>query len=58
VFEAAKALTAAGKPAFKIVYASSAAVFGPDEDYKGPVTDVSAAIPNSMYGGFKLCCGA
>lgn len=57
VFEAAKALKAAGKKAFNIVYASSAAIFGPDEDYhREAVTDTSAPAPASHYGAYKLCC--
>lgn len=56
VFEAAKALKAAGKKPFSIVYASSAAIFGPDEDYhQDAVNDSSAPMPASHYGAFKLC---
>lgn len=57
VFEAAKALKAAGGKPFSIVYASSAAIFGPDEDYAtDAVNDSSAPMPASHYGAFKLCC--
>ena len=57
VFEAAKAMVAAGKPAPALVYASSAAVFGPDADYPdGPVGDAATPNPASHYGAYKLCC--
>lgn len=57
VFEAAKACAAAGGTPFRIVYASSAAVFGPDEDYHtDAISDASAPLPASHYGAFKLCC--
>jgi nucleoside-diphosphate-sugar epimerase len=58
VFEAAKAVAAAGRPAPRIVYASSAAVFGPDAEYatETAVGDASAPKPSSHYGAFKLCC--
>ena len=57
VFEAAKARKAAGHAPFSIVYASSAAIFGPDEDYhREAVNDSSAPMPASHYGAFKLCC--
>lgn len=53
VFEAAKK---AAKP-FNIVYASSAAIYGPDEDYhREAVSETSAPAPASHYGAFKLCC--
>jgi len=62
VFEAAKALKAAYEAAGdatrvpKIVYASSAAVFGPDAEYgEQAVDDMSAPKPTSHYGAFKLC---
>lgn len=57
VFEAAKALRASGAAAPRIVYASSAAVFGPDAEYgEAAVGDTSAPKPTSHYGAFKLCC--
>ena len=57
VFEAAKALKAEGKKPFNIVYASSAAIFGPDAEYAcEAVNDNSAPLPASHYGAFKLCC--
>ena len=57
VFEAAKAIVAAGGAAPCIVYASSAAVFGPDAEYPGEVAVGDASIPKpaSHYGAFKLC---
>ena len=72
VFEAAKAIKAANEAAAaaggagadaaaarrvpKIVYASSAAIFGPDAEYgEAPVGDMSAPRPSSHYGAFKLC---
>ena len=72
VFEAAKAIKAANAAAAaaggaggaaaaaarvpKIVYASSAAIFGPDAEYgEAPVGDMSAPRPSSHYGAFKLC---
>lgn len=40
----------------RIVYASSAAIFGPDAEYgEAPVGDMSAPRPTSHYGAFKLC---
>ncbi|MCY3023273.1 MAG: SDR family oxidoreductase [Planctomycetota bacterium] len=52
VFEAARALP---KPP-RIVYASSAAVFGPDAEYpEKAVGDSSVPKPASHYGAFKLC---
>lgn len=52
VFEAARALQ---KPA-RIVYASSAAVFGPDAEYnERAVGDESVPKPASHYGAYKLC---
>jgi nucleoside-diphosphate-sugar epimerase len=55
VFAAAKALAAAGA-APRIVYASSAAVFGSDADYDGgAVSDASVPMPSTHYGAFKLC---
>jgi len=52
VFEAARALP---KPP-RIVYASSAAVFGPDAEYgEKAVGDMSHPRPSSHYGAYKLC---
>ncbi len=57
VFEAAKALKAAGGVVPKIVYASSAAVFGPDAEYgEEAAGDMSTPKPTSHYGAYKLCC--
>jgi len=56
IFEGARALVADGKPAPKIVYASSAAVFGPDAEYgEKAIGDLSTPKPNSHYGAYKLC---
>jgi len=56
VFEAAKALQKAGRPLPRIVYASSAAVFGPDAEYgEQAVSDTSTPNPASHYGAYKLC---
>ena len=57
VFEAAKQIAAAGGSAPRIVYASSAAIFGPDAEYgEAPVVgDGSAPKPTSHYGAYKLC---
>jgi nucleoside-diphosphate-sugar epimerase len=56
VFEAAKALAAAGRAMPRIVYASSAAVFGPDAEYaETQVGDASAPRPTTHYGAYKLC---
>jgi nucleoside-diphosphate-sugar epimerase len=53
VFEAARAL----KTPPRIVYASSAAVFGPDAEYpEAHVGDHSVPKPASHYGAYKLCC--
>ncbi|MGD0090962.1 MAG: SDR family oxidoreductase [Planctomycetota bacterium] len=55
VFEAARALAGRGA-APRLVYASSAAVFGPDAEYpEAAVGDRSAPRPASHYGAFKLC---
>jgi nucleoside-diphosphate-sugar epimerase len=52
VFEAARAM----KQPPRIVYASSAAVFGPDAEYaEQAVGDHSVPRPASHYGAFKLC---
>jgi nucleoside-diphosphate-sugar epimerase len=51
VFEAAKALK---DQVQRIVYASSAAVFGPPEDeHAPPLADTAAATPTTHYGVFK-----
>lgn len=58
VFEAARKLQAANPtaPVMRIVYASSAAIFGPDADYgDAPAGDMSAPNPSSHYGAYKLC---
>ncbi len=40
----------------RLVYASSAAVFGPPEDYpKGPLADDAPLMPSTHYGYFKCC---
>ena len=57
IFEAARALVAAGGAAPAIVYASSAAVFGPDAEYGDAAAgDLAVPSPRSHYGAFKLCC--
>lgn len=58
VFEAARARACGpANRAPRIVYASSAAVFGPDAEYpEQSVGDHSAPKPASYYGAFKLCC--
>ncbi|HYG75018.1 MAG TPA: NAD-dependent epimerase/dehydratase family protein [Planctomycetota bacterium] len=56
VFEAARALLAEGKALPKLVYASSAAVFGPDAEYgEKAVGDMATPKPSSHYGAYKLC---
>ena len=51
VFEAARSLP---EPIQGLVYASSAAVFGPQEDYgEGPVGEGVQLIPRTHYGVFK-----
>lgn len=56
VFEAAKALKTKGLRCPRIVYASSAAVFGPDAEYgEKPVGDDAVPKPTSHYGAYKLC---
>ena len=56
VFEAAKAQREKFGTAPRIVYASSAAVLGPDSDYNTvPVPDNHPHTPRTMYGVFKLC---
>jgi nucleoside-diphosphate-sugar epimerase len=53
VFEAVKAL---GTQIQRLVYASSAAVFGPPEDYpKGPLPDDVKLTPTTHYGFYKVC---
>jgi nucleoside-diphosphate-sugar epimerase len=58
IFEAAKKLASANPaaPTMRIVYASSAAIFGPDAEYgEQAVGDMSVPKPSSHYGAFKLC---
>jgi nucleoside-diphosphate-sugar epimerase len=51
VFEAVRQ---AKQPAHRLVYASSAAVFGPPDKYgKGPVADDVQLLPSTHYGVFK-----
>lgn len=53
VFEAVKAL---GGQVQRLVYASSAAVFGPPEDYSAtPLADEVKLTPTTHYGFFKCC---
>jgi len=53
VFEAVKAL---GDQVKRLVYASSAAVFGsPDKYPKGPLHDDVPLMPSTQYGYFKCC---
>ena len=53
VFEAVKSL---GEQVQRIVYASSAAVFGgPDKYPPGPQADDVLLVPNTHYGVFKCC---
>ena len=53
VFEAVKAL---GDQVKRVVYASSAAVFGgPDKYAGGPQPDDARLIPSTHYGVFKVC---
>lgn len=53
VFEAVKAAQPAVQ---RLVYASSAAVFGPPEDYPpGPLSDDVRLTPTTHYGFFKVC---
>ncbi len=53
VFEAAKSL---GQQVQRIVYASSAAVFGgPDKYPAGPLADDVLLVPSTHYGVFKCC---
>jgi nucleoside-diphosphate-sugar epimerase len=55
VFEAVKALAAQVQ---RLVYASSAAVFGPQNDYpnaRGPLPDDVKLSPTTHYGYFKCC---
>ncbi len=55
VFEAAKLRAVEAGRAPRIVYASSAAVFGSDADYAGAVDDLAKERPSTHYGAFKLC---
>jgi len=53
VFEAARL---SGRQIQRLVYASSAAVFGPPEDYPaGPLSDEVPLRPTTHYGYFKVC---
>jgi nucleoside-diphosphate-sugar epimerase len=53
VFEAVRA---AGEQVRRLVYASSAAVFGPPGDYPpGPLSDDVPLSPTTHYGYFKVC---
>jgi nucleoside-diphosphate-sugar epimerase len=53
VFEAIKAL---GQQVKRLVYASSAAVFGPPDRYPaGPLADDVQLTPSTHYGYFKCC---
>jgi nucleoside-diphosphate-sugar epimerase len=53
VFEAVKALPAQIQ---RLVYTSSAAVFGPPEAYpRGPLADDVPLVPSTHYGVFKCC---
>ena len=53
VFEAAKAL---GTQIERIVYASSAAVYGGPSNYpSGPLPDDVTLVPSTQYGVFKCC---
>jgi nucleoside-diphosphate-sugar epimerase len=57
IFEATRLIKASGAPVPPIVYASSAAVFGPDAEYgDAAVGDLAVPSPTSHYGAFKLCC--
>jgi nucleoside-diphosphate-sugar epimerase len=56
IFEAAKASKKSGGKDVRVVYASSAAVFGPDAEYPdGAVGDDAALKPTNHYGAYKLC---
>lgn len=56
IFEAAKLLKTKSGKTPKVVYASSAAVFGPDAEYgEKAIGDLSQPKPNSHYGAYKLC---
>lgn len=53
VFEA---IRLAGNQVQRLVYASSAAVFGPPEKYpQGPLSDDVKLLPSTHYGYFKCC---
>jgi nucleoside-diphosphate-sugar epimerase len=53
VFEAVRS---AGAQIKRLVYASSAAVFGPPEKYpQGPLPDDVKLLPSTHYGHFKCC---
>src|SRR5262249_50597504 len=50
------AVRALGEQVQRLVYASSAAVFGPPEDYpSGPLADDVKLTPTTHYGYFKVC---
>ncbi len=56
IFEAARAQRDAGGVLPRIVYASSAAVFGPDAEYaETHVGDSAALKPTTHYGAYKVC---
>ncbi len=56
IFEAAKARRDADGVLPRIVYASSAAVFGPDAEYaETHVGDQAALKPTTHYGAYKVC---
>ncbi len=51
-----EAMRLAGDQVKRLVYASSAAVFGPPEKYpKGPLADDVKLMPSTHYGYFKCC---
>jgi nucleoside-diphosphate-sugar epimerase len=53
VFEAARSL---GTRLQGLVYASSAAVFGPDQEYgEGPLDESAPLLPETHYGVYKQC---
>ncbi len=52
VFESVKALR---EQVQGLVYASSAAVYGPPEAYDAPVSDDAPLLPTTHYGVFKCC---
>jgi nucleoside-diphosphate-sugar epimerase len=51
-----EAIKQLGGPIDRLVYASSAAVYGPPDDYPpGPLPANSRLIPSTHYGAFKVC---